>query len=259
MASIKLSECPIRFSRAQVDLLIVSIEPAKCACTVFIREFPWYGERSKLDLDARVIQLWQRLSDAATHSRQKCRMRMNAIDAAFAAFSLRAARKSGSFATQPRISSRFQSLTALLKKIENHRRRARRASERMLGREQYRAMCDEWKTFRRWLGDELFERRAHPPDWMRKDSMRNLNFLILAARRGLAAVGREIPPDKELRTLVRLAGRYMRRGRTPLGLRALADSPEGAAYLADFISCRWSSAVGIHRKTRQSHLQTTIA
>lgn len=258
MAS-KLPECSIRFSRAHVDLLIASIEPAKYACTIFIREFPSDGDRSKLELDERVIQLWQRVSDAAIHSRQKCRLRMNAVDAAFVAFSLRAARKSGCLDTQPKTLSLFRSLGALLKKIENFRRRARRASERRLGREQYRLMWDQWTAFRRWLSGELYERRAHPPDGMRKYWMRNLNFLILAARRGLAAVGREIPPDKELRTLVRLAGRYMRRGRTPLGLRALADSPEGAAYLADFISCRWSSAVGIHRKTRQSHLQTTIA
>jgi|SRR5437879_11398194 len=55
------------------------------------------------------------------------------------------------------------------------------------------------------------------------------------ARKELATIGVEPPAPGELRRVVRLALSDVRRGRTGWGVRTLLGSPEGAAYLRNFV------------------------
>lgn len=255
----ELPPLPIRLTRNQLDCVATALDPIERACANFIREFPSYRNGSGASFDMRVFRLLRLVNDAAIRPCQKFRLRLNAVDAALVAFALRAASKSGSLPTQRGNVSLSRWLNPLMKRIENLRRRARRATETQLGQEAYRDMRSQWTAFRRWLSSELSERRNYPADSMRRYYRQILNFLLLAARRGLAIAGRDVPPDKELWMLIRLALRYARRGRGPFGFRGLADSTEGAGYLAHFITCRWSPSTGVHRKTAKPCLPTTLA
>lgn len=248
MTTRELPKLAHRFTQLQLSLLRDALRPVNCACAQFINEFVSNNDRPEPDFDAAVLHLHGSVTGAATSSSQKRRLRLNVVETALLACSLRLARKSGSPGTEFSSPNISRTLRALHKKLENIRRRGRKATERLLGPERYRAFWNQWRSFCCWLRKNLSERRLHVTDYLLRFHKRLVNQSVNDAMRGLTAVGRETPPPTELRRLVRLALRYVRQGRTRIGIPGLVREPaRAAAFFADFVAARWSSADGIHR------------
>ena len=133
---------------------------------------------------------------------------------------------------------RAKRLTGWLEKL---RKRSKRAFIRLHGTEQYESQEQRWLRFLRWLRvhfldcDCMRRRRRHVSRRRRVI----IDQLCTWAKAELIDRGDTVPADPELRQLVRLALRYVRRGRTKYGVRELLkDKVFGASRMANFITAR---------------------
>ena len=104
----------------------------------------------------------------------------------------------------------------LLRRLEAVRKRTKRAEIGRAGPHEYKRKSQEWRAFVRWLHVHIpncscFRRRRLPLRYSRRATV---DKLVAWAREELIDRKAEIPDERELRRLVRLALRYVRRGRT---------------------------------------------
>ena len=139
------------------------------------------------------------------------------------------------------VNNLFVRAKRLVRTIEKHRKRAKRALVRQIGIEVYRVQCREWKNFVRWLRLHFLDcqclrrRRYHSGSYRR----RQVQILFDWTKAELIRRHHKLRSERELRKLVRLALRYVRRGRTGFGVRDLLKSELFAAeHLADFVTAR---------------------
>ena len=108
----------------------------------------------------------------------------------------------------------------LLRRLEVVRKRAKRAEIGQAGPEEYKRQSQDWRAFVQWV-------RVHVPScscvWRRRPApafrRRGIvDTLVAWTREELKDRKAEIPDDKELRRLVKLPLRYVRRGRTSFGI-----------------------------------------
>jgi hypothetical protein len=129
---------------------------------------------------------------------------------------------------------------ALNRRLEAARKRLKRAFIGTRGSECYRDLVDQWRSHLRWLRTHFLccwcTRR-----WQIGSGRyyrRQLAILMARARVGLAGQHIRVS-DSEVRRLVRLAIRSVRRDRTSFSFRELVDDPELASnYLANFVVSR---------------------
>jgi len=133
---------------------------------------------------------------------------------------------------------RAKRLTAWLEKL---RKRSKRAFIRLRGSNDYELQERQWLRFVRWLRvhfldcDCMRRRRRH----ISRRRRIIIDQLCVLAKAELIDRGDTIPADPELRQLVRLALRYVQRGRTTYGVRdLLKDQVFGASRMANFITAR---------------------
>jgi hypothetical protein len=132
----------------------------------------------------------------------------------------------------------------LLQKLENARRRAKRAFTREFGKGTFSAASRQWHRMLVFIRNHFLRCGCNFRVWA--PGLRNHFRRIVSEYRGFAIKGlkrlhAEIPPETELLRLIRLALAHIRRGRTNFGVRTLLEHPEFAAtFLAKFIIARRS-------------------
>jgi len=135
---------------------------------------------------------------------------------------------------------------SLLRRLETVRKRTKRSEVRLLGIVSYQQSAHVWRDFAKWLRVHLLDcsckqkRRLPPP---RSSPPRSYRYIVtqlaLWARAELLDRKEEIPCERELRRLVSLALRYVRRGRTKFYVPDLLyDKVFASARLATFITIR---------------------
>jgi hypothetical protein len=129
----------------------------------------------------------------------------------------------------------------LIARLEKYRKRAKRAYIRQHGADNYRAQEQGWQRFVRWLRVHFLDcpcqrrRRTRGPRFRRAV----INQLADWGKAELIDRHDTVPPDRELRKFVRLALRYVRRGRTGYSIRDLIkDQVFGGSRIANFITLR---------------------
>jgi hypothetical protein len=147
----------------------------------------------------------------------------------------------------PRVS---EASKRILRRLEAARKRAKRAELRQLGLDSYRARAHNWRRFVRWI-------RVHIPDCgariTRSTTRRRylrliVDQLVSLVRTELRNRKQRLPGEAELRRLIRLALRYVRRGRRGFDVRDLTnDKLFASAYLATFITIRMEKAADRRR------------
>lgn len=141
----------------------------------------------------------------------------------------------------------------LLRRLETVRKRVKRGKITRSGLDSYRQSASEWRSFIRWIRLHfldcpcLLTRRLLTPTRHRRAIV---NQLVGWTRDELIDRQEPLPPEPELRRLVRLFLRYVRRGRRGWGVPHLMDNQVFAAsQIATFIQIRVEKAAGKTRKT----------
>jgi hypothetical protein len=126
---------------------------------------------------------------------------------------------------------------AVIASLERELKRARRAYAAEAGEPAYKAMRALWFAHLRWTRMHLVYFRPQRV----KTQLRRVQRMLIdegceRAKAGLINKNFEPPPEKELRRLVRLAVRYIRRGRLSTSVRGLIGNPRLAErFLSAFV------------------------
>jgi hypothetical protein len=152
------------------------------------------------------------------------KLRLTAFELAALAFLLR---------VSPTVTSRKRIPAGhldLLRKIENYRRRARRAAIKRNGEAAYESAAGRWKQFLNWMRFNLIY-PPKAPSWSprrvwreRREGLARLITTMLEHYRY------EPLTDSEMRRIVRLFKEELRRGRHPVTLRELLNSEPETRY-----------------------------
>ena len=138
---------------------------------------------------------------------------------------------------RPSLDRKNEQAKRTIKALERHMKRANRALKKTIGTIAYREMMDRWRRHLKWVRLHLVYFRPLPPVGHRGRAQRLLvDGFVQQAERWLRIKGYIPPPPEQLRHLMRLAIRYIRRGRTGFTLSFLMRFPSVAQpYLADFV------------------------
>jgi hypothetical protein len=128
--------------------------------------------------------------------------------------------------------------SGVIDSLERELKRARRAFAADVGESAYKALRDRWFANLRWIRMHLaYFRPTRIRTQLRRSQKMVIDFCCERATRGL--IRRNLEPPQDLRRLVRLAVRYIRRGRIQLFIQQLTNNPPFAAeFLANFIEAR---------------------
>lgn len=128
----------------------------------------------------------------------------------------------------------------VISSLERELKRARRTYAADMGEDAYKQMRAAWLEHLRWIRMHLvYFRRLRVNTQPRKVHKMIVDYGYERARSGLFARDLQPPEDRDLRRLVRLALRYIRRGRIRLFMQNLLNNETFAArFFADFIEDR---------------------
>lgn len=130
----------------------------------------------------------------------------------------------------------------LIAKLERYRKRAKRAFIADWDVTAYRETHSRWKKYVRWVRVHFLYcgcGRPRFPNSRRRYQLMLKEWMAIA-REGLQFRGRPVPPDIELKRIVRLALADCRRGRTGFRPQDILHNHDlGGSYLADFIRDRY--------------------
>lgn len=128
----------------------------------------------------------------------------------------------------------------LLQALARSRKRAGRLAEQQLGSDNYHDLVKRWQMFAQWAGFWAFTEQMYDPritHFIRESHRRKITWLCDVAKTELRQKGCEIPPDPELRKLVRAVIREGRRYRNEgCPFRMLLEHPIGREHLVNFIT-----------------------
>lgn len=133
----------------------------------------------------------------------------------------------------------------LMLRLDALRCRVKRALIARSGHPVFSKVSQQWRAFVHWMRLHLLYCRCkwRIPNATYGIRRRRLDMLCEWAQAGLLNLNEPLPYPRELRRLVRLAVRYIRRDRRPYPLATLVNHPEFAASrLADFIIRRRTKA-----------------
>jgi hypothetical protein len=238
---------PIRISRAQLLLLLSSLRPVVCASLSLVYRTDDVNPEHVTEQPSGfhvfhdpLIRLWQRLNLLAEREQQRYRTQLDAFEAAMCGLALRAAGKRERSEKSSAGSQAASRRSELMRTIENHRKRAGRKFKLTVGAD---AAAEAAMLLREY---EMRLRPKSLPKWLKfrapfKYRKVWINKLVGYATERLLEGCPPIPPATEIRRLVRLFVRYVRRGRYQFSLRKLTEDKESAMpVLAAFILQRWN-------------------
>ncbi len=132
----------------------------------------------------------------------------------------------------------------VIRSLERHIKRANRALQKSITREEYVTLLDAWAAHLRWMGLRLtyFKHPRPVVHGLRLQKQKDLDELMEMARRGIRNAGFIPPKPKELRRLMRLFARSSRRWREGQNtVRYILDHKRHFSatwYLAQFVQSR---------------------
>jgi hypothetical protein len=159
-----------------------------------------------------IVELWIRLKGK---TKSRLRLRMNFVDLSACIFAVRIGREYERLVQEKKhkIRENLEAKSAIAS-LERQLKRARRAYAAENGESAYKEMRTRWFAHLRWMRMHLAYFRPRRI----KTQPRLLQRMIIdeaceSAKAGILKRRYEPPPEKELRRLVRLYLRYVRRGR----------------------------------------------
>jgi hypothetical protein len=163
------------------------------------------------------------------------KVRLNAFEIAAAALALRWILKQR---LAPAEVINTEAVAALPRKLELHRKRAKRSGMRLLGSDEYRIVATRWRLFAQWIRLKILI----PPSRI-KLGFHGVRALKLEQREKMLQLVREVAvdstPEVDVRRWVELARWEIWKGRHRKTLREfLSDYPKAKLFLADFIMKR---------------------
>ncbi len=184
-----------------------------------------------------IRELWTVLYPTITQPR-RLRARLSVFQISTCALVIRACvkhQRHGHF----QISSKRPALVRkrILVSLERHRRIARAASVREIGRERYATLHQCWLRFSSWLRFFALDCRCGKPFRVvhhRHLWLSILNDAVAVTKRELSECNVDVPEAK-LRRWVRQAISNVRRGRTGWKIRTLVHEQTGANYLRHYV------------------------
>ncbi len=188
----------------------------------------------------RIVRLWEALYSGLTSSAASRRMHVDAFELAVLMSCVRTTAMQNRHG-HIQISINRKSIDRFLTKLESHRKKAKRAWLASAAHKVYWDYQQRWHEFLIWIRTYLLYCQCNrtPQDSSAKRLRRYVRHCVGLAREGLKAERVIPPPEKELRRLVRLAMRYVRRERTYVTLGSLLYGREsGRQYLTEFVIVR---------------------
>ena len=177
------------------------------------------------------------------HARKKYRLKLNEVEFAICIFAVRLAGKMSKQDPAHHTLATPRFTTTLLRNLEKYRKRCKRKTVLQFSAAAYESTQKEWRELQRAIRGAL---NAKTPDWLKAPSRRRyyrnlVTAFTPAACRGLTKNGYREPPPRELRKLIGMALRQIRRHRTRVGIPDLDRNPEVAeAFFCEFIASRYS-------------------
>lgn len=132
----------------------------------------------------------------------------------------------------------------LLEFLETHMKRAESQFLKVVPRDEYRALSNEWKSHLRWMEFNLayFKPFRASPISLRKTRIDWVDQLVRMAEKAITARKLQLPEEERLRGIIRLYLNYSRRGRMgSFHHRYMLDnseSPIAQAKLFEFLEPR---------------------
>jgi hypothetical protein len=183
-----------------------------------------------------ILELWTKLQK---RRKKRARLTLGIVELSACILSVRVGRDFERIVLRKKYTVKENRIAAaVINSLERELKRARRAFAAEAGESAYKALRVRWFANLRWIRMHLAYFR---PTRVRTQP-RQLQKMVVdeaceLARAGLAQ--RNLEPPQDLRRLVRLALRYIRRGRILVNIRNFLRNPPFAEwFLADFIEER---------------------
>jgi hypothetical protein len=185
-----------------------------------------------------IIELWAKLKGT---DRKRIRLRLDFIQLSACILGVRIGKDYEKIRLR-RSHSREQkrALQRTISTLERELKRARRAYAAEMGEPNYQQMRGTWSGHLRWVRMNLVYFRPIRVKTQHRLVQRMLiDYCCERAKVGLAKRRLAAPGERDMRRLVRLAVRYIRRGRIRLFVQQLINNPPFAeVFLAGFIDAR---------------------
>lgn len=185
-----------------------------------------------------ITDLWAKLKGGRS---KRIRLKLNFLQISACILAVRIGKDYQRLRLKRTISAEEKSAARrVISSLERELKRARRAYSAEMGEDQYMQMRACWFQHLRWIRMHLvYFRRFRVKTQRRRIEKMIIDYGFERARAGLIVRDLEPPQARDLRRLVRLAIRYIRRGRIRLFIQNLMNNPTFAAeFFATFIEER---------------------
>ena len=185
-----------------------------------------------------IIDLWMQLKPSKS---KRMRLRLNFLQLSACILAVRIGKDYERLRLKRKISVEDKrAARRVIASLERELKRARQAYAADMGEDAYKQMRAAWLEHLRWIRMHLvYFRRLRVRTQQRRVHKMIIDYGHERARAGLFARDLQPPDDRDLRRLVRLALRYIRRGRIRLFMQNLMSNPTFAAeFFANFVEDR---------------------
>jgi hypothetical protein len=192
----------------------------------------------KVELMQMITDLWSRIKPARG---RRIRLQLNFFQLSACILAVRIGHDYERLRLKRKISvERKRAMRRVIASLERELKRARRTYASEMGEDAYKCMRETWFEHLRWIRMHLvYFRPVGVTTQLRKVHKMIIDYGYERARAGLFARDLQPPEPCDLRRLVRLAIRYIRRGRIRLFMQNLMNNHTFAAeFFANFIEAR---------------------
>ena len=222
-----------------------------CSLSLFVEALPPDCDRGLfVTWQEGLQQLWRRLNalqSAKQHSRHRISLDVFEVGICIAAVraAMRTKGRSNVPFRVPKTPAARRRRAELLRRLENYQRQLRRRFQREWDNPKGCArLLYQFSLYHKALVHELFRPRSVLPTGLRRVERQLFPTLVTMAEEGLKEIGDEIPPARELRSLVSQWLRNVRLSRVAVAYRDLLNDPTvGEPYLVEFVGRRWARMV----------------
>jgi hypothetical protein len=185
-----------------------------------------------------ITDLWARIKPARG---KRIRLQLNLLQLSACILAVRIGKDYDRLRLKRKISDeRKSAMTRTIASLARELNRARRAYAADMGEDAYKHLRETWFEHLGWIRMHLvYFRPLRAKTQRRRVEKMIIDYGYERARAGLFARDLQPPEPRDLRRLVRLAIRYIRRGRIRLFIQKLMNNESFAAeFLANFIEAR---------------------
>jgi hypothetical protein len=243
-----LPRLSIRLSQRQLAVLLADITAIACASltiTTLSPCPPWMERDQGFDDYHDWLLTFRRWLYDIASSRDLARYRFNLnwFEAGICELAVRTAariRPSSPASAIPKTSENKALRKRLIRRFENHRRRAYRRLQSDVGKQVAKEMSDDCAVYHKQLRIKLIHPARKPSSYILQHKKAFLGRLTALAVEGLQDAGVKDPPVKEVRRIIRRSLQYSRRGRDYMGIPELARNEKLArSYFPPLIIQSW--------------------